>query len=161
MPKTPQVPSKEELKKRLADAARGIQPGVDFGTVEHAEQLPTLIDLGIPLLVRKKIAADVANHLELGKIAKQATADRDAITKRVRETLEQYAPADETPSLICEGAKIRRWVATRESFSKSVARDELLNLGVRPDIVAKAWTKAVTVTPTPTMRISAPGDSEE
>ena len=162
MPK-PLPLTRETIKNRIKDEMSGINPGVDFGSPSHkkdAPPLPDIMDLGLPLSVRREIEGMAGDHLELGKMERTAKKDRERLTLRIKELITEHVAIDETPSFVCSVARMSIYTQDRTSFDKDVLRDALLNLGVKPAIIVKAMQAATTTKPVMTLRVS-PLDGEE
>lgn len=160
-PVKPNLPTREDIQKRLKDEMLGLGEKVDLSAGGNEPPLPTVKDLGLPLSVTVKLKRDVSEHSRLGVDIRRLTKQRDTLTANIKGALEEYdVSVDETPSFICETFKVTRFTQDRTSFSRDAARDELLKLGVSPDKIQRAWKAATTVTPTLTLKITAPGQNE-
>lgn len=150
----------KELKRRIRDEMEGINPGVDFGSKgEAAEVIPDMNELGLPLSVRKQLTTYVLSHVELGKIEREATKDRKAVTDAIKAVWLEHL-SDEIPSFYCTGIKVSNYTQMRSSFSQDLCRQALVDAGVKPAVVAKAFEQATSKNPTVTLRITPPGESE-
>ena len=177
------VPGRKAIQDRIKDEMAGIKQGkADLHprglTPEEPEDIPELGDLGLPRKVRldlerltshnadilketlEVIEAASFGHAELGMVERATKKSRDARTKDLKQLLAEHVPADETPKVYILGCRATRFTQNRESFSKDVARDLLLSLGVAPDKITKAFTAATTITVVDTLKISPPGEMD-
>lgn len=157
MPKKPTAP----LKNRMWDEELGIGPGVDFlpNLHKNEEHIPDISELGLPSSVRRKLDALVPEHVEYGKQERAAKKGKETITAAIKELWEDIG--DEVKSFTCQLAKVTRSVTMRPTFDQQACRMALLSLGVKQDIVNKAWDKATSKVPVVTLRVTSQDEEEE
>ena len=158
--------SREAIQKRIQDEMKGIRQdsdSVDFGVnpTHVSPAIPDIATLGIPAPVRKKLETLTANQLALGKIEREAKKDRDIVTKAIKDLLAEHV-SDDVPSFSVGDCRVTRFTQNRPKFDKDVLRTELLNRGVKPNIIVDAMQAATTTQPVTSLKISVlSGDDDE
>jgi DNA-binding ferritin-like protein (Dps family) len=158
------IPTKQDIRNRLKDAQSGIHEGrasmnpTDYGKGVE-EVLPTLDDMGLPVKARLEFALLVRDHVELGQVAKETEATRKTLGDQIKAFIKEHI-GDEISKFFCGPNKVSIYIQNRTSFNAEIAKQTLLNAGVAPEKINKAWAAAVTVTPIETLRITSPGGSD-
>lgn len=151
--------ARDDIKNRIKDEQRGIQAGnVDLNSRrEEKEPVPDVSELGLPLPVRRQIAQLAARNIELGSIIRDAEKDKKQVSDDLKKLLETHV---DVPSFSCDGAKVTVFSQTRESLKKDILRTELLNAGVKPQIVAGALEAATEKTEIKMLKVTAEKGAE-
>lgn len=156
------TPTKQDIKSRIRDEVHGVRPGMTRvpltgeKTPEPEAPLPDITDLELDHSERRAIEKDVAAHVELGKVERDAAEQKKVVTERLKRTIGDM----ETQRFYCQSTRVTYGMQRRRNFSEETCKAILKSHGVKAAVIDAAFSEAVKFNEFPVLRVTPPGEEE-
>ncbi len=148
------------LQEIRASAAPSMVPAPreEYAPPPKAEEvIPDISTIITDRKARLDLARLVERHGEIGKELGPLKKERDALTTKIKKLAGTFGVG----KALCGGWRINYFDVPRTVTDEKVLMQSLLEQGVQPSVVQKAFTAAKATKPSYTLKITAEGEEDE